>query len=276
MKITEEFFAPIKEDRQEPKRDADFMKTYILALEKAMPMLNMSFVIIDYKQKNFLHVSHHPLFLSGYTCREVMEAGYAFYPKVVPGEDLNMLLELNRVGFEFFYKLSLQERTQGFIAYDFRLRHKNGNTVLIHHKLRPLVLDETGNIWFSLGVISLSTASHLGNAYIMLPEKREKYIYDKMTKSFRLLQHEKLSKRELEVLQIMALGYNSNEMAEKLFVSVDTIKFHRRNILKKLHVSSSAEAVYLAQLNGILDGGGDNQAVTKAEVIESWLNVPSC
>lgn len=52
-----------------------------------------------------------------------------------------------------------------------------------------------------------------------------------------------LSKRELEVLQALIDGYTYKAIADKLFVSTNTVSFHLRNIYAKLHVRSRAEAV---------------------------------
>lgn len=62
----------------------------------------------------------------------------------------------------------------------------------------------------------------------------------------------KLSERELDVLKLMAEGQTSAEMAEKLFLSEHTIKTHRKNILKKLNVNNSSQAVQYALKNELL------------------------
>jgi len=57
---------------------------------------------------------------------------------------------------------------------------------------------------------------------------------------------EQLTDREREVLKCMVAGFNNNEIAEKLFVSLGTVKFHISNIFNKLGVDSRVEAVKLA------------------------------
>jgi len=52
-----------------------------------------------------------------------------------------------------------------------------------------------------------------------------------------------LSPREKEVLHSLAEGNNYKEIADELFISVDTVRHHIRNIYKKLHVHSRSEAV---------------------------------
>ncbi len=60
-----------------------------------------------------------------------------------------------------------------------------------------------------------------------------------------------LSKREMEVLQALIDGYTYKAIADKLFVSTNTISFHLRNIYAKLHVRSRAEAVAKAIRAGL-------------------------
>ena len=57
----------------------------------------------------------------------------------------------------------------------------------------------------------------------------------------------KLTKREKEVLKYMAIGLNSGEIAEKLFISSATADTHRRNIRSKLGLKNNYDAVIFAQ-----------------------------
>ncbi|MHB8579986.1 MAG: response regulator transcription factor [Ignavibacteriaceae bacterium] len=53
----------------------------------------------------------------------------------------------------------------------------------------------------------------------------------------------KLSSREIEVLEALIEGHTYKAIADKLFLSVHTVRFHLHNIYGKLHVKSRAEAV---------------------------------
>jgi DNA-binding NarL/FixJ family response regulator len=54
---------------------------------------------------------------------------------------------------------------------------------------------------------------------------------------------EGLTTREEEILGLLARGFVTKEIAEQLSVSVDTVRFHLKNIYAKLHVRSRTEAV---------------------------------
>jgi two-component system, NarL family, response regulator LiaR len=58
-----------------------------------------------------------------------------------------------------------------------------------------------------------------------------------------------LSGREVDVLTFMVKGFNNKQIAQELFISEATVKFHVRNILAKLNVSGRVEAVALAVEN---------------------------
>jgi DNA-binding CsgD family transcriptional regulator len=61
-----------------------------------------------------------------------------------------------------------------------------------------------------------------------------------------------ISKRELEVLNLMASGLSNEEIAEKLFVSLNTVKTHSSNIFLKLDVKRRTQAVEKAKRLNII------------------------
>lgn len=61
-----------------------------------------------------------------------------------------------------------------------------------------------------------------------------------------------ISKRELEVLQLMAQGFSNQEIADKLFVSLNTIKTHSSNLFLKLNVSRRTQAVQKGKELGLI------------------------
>jgi DNA-binding NarL/FixJ family response regulator len=61
-----------------------------------------------------------------------------------------------------------------------------------------------------------------------------------------------LTARELEILQLVAEGLSNSEMARRLWVTEQTVKFHLSNIYRKLDVSNRTQASRWAQVNGLL------------------------
>jgi DNA-binding NarL/FixJ family response regulator len=69
----------------------------------------------------------------------------------------------------------------------------------------------------------------------------------RVVKSFHRSRQENLSARELEILQLLSEGENYSTIAEQLFISKNTVKGHIKNIYRKLHVNTRAEAVLKAR-----------------------------
>jgi len=61
-----------------------------------------------------------------------------------------------------------------------------------------------------------------------------------------------VSERELEVLHLIAAGLSNREIADKLFISLNTVKTHTKNINSKLAVNSRTKAVARAKELGLL------------------------
>jgi DNA-binding CsgD family transcriptional regulator len=62
-----------------------------------------------------------------------------------------------------------------------------------------------------------------------------------------LLSQLELSKRELEILNLMARGHSNEEIASKLFVSLSTVKTHNQNLFEKLNVKRRTQAIEKAR-----------------------------
>lgn len=67
------------------------------------------------------------------------------------------------------------------------------------------------------------------------------------------IEEKKLSKREIEVLCLIADGQSSKEIADQLFISVRTVDTHRSNILHKLKLGNTAQLVRYAIKNKLVD-----------------------
>ena len=64
---------------------------------------------------------------------------------------------------------------------------------------------------------------------------------------------DQLSRRELEVLQLIAQGLNNNQIGEELYIAESTVKKHVSNIYTKLDLGSRAEVTAWAWKNGVID-----------------------
>ena len=70
-----------------------------------------------------------------------------------------------------------------------------------------------------------------------------------------------LTDREREVLELLVQGVTSNRaLADRLFVSENTIKYHLRNILDKLHLQNRAQVIAYAVRHGLVTPQADDQS----------------
>ncbi len=186
------------------------------------------------------------------TPEEVQELGYAFYFRNVQEDDLNLLIKINQVGFDFFEKLNINDRKNYTISYDFNITNEKKNSILVNHRLTPIFLNEEGKIWKAICIVSLSPNHNSGNIRISKHGSNEiwKFYLDdnKWTAEERI----KLSDRETEILRYYARGLTITEIAEKIFVSADTVKFHRRKLFEKIGVQNITEALAYAKNNKLV------------------------
>jgi DNA-binding CsgD family transcriptional regulator len=98
------------------------------------------------------------------------------------------------------------------------------------------------------GTVDLDSAPRWGSAMsCMLPLRSMPLAPETpMAESF-----SQLRAREREVLELMVAGMRNRDIAERLFITVRTVKFHVSNILRKLDVQSRAEVIVLAHNAGI-------------------------
>jgi DNA-binding NarL/FixJ family response regulator len=75
-----------------------------------------------------------------------------------------------------------------------------------------------------------------------------------------------LTRREQEILQLVAEGHSNANVAKMLWVTEQTIKFHLSNIYRKLDVSNRTEAARWAQLHGLLSEPSEVAEVQLARV----------
>jgi DNA-binding NarL/FixJ family response regulator len=68
-----------------------------------------------------------------------------------------------------------------------------------------------------------------------------------------------LTRRELEILRLAAAGRSNAELARRLWVTEQTVKFHLSNVYRKLSVANRTEAAHWAQLHGLLDADPDGE-----------------
>jgi DNA-binding NarL/FixJ family response regulator len=83
-----------------------------------------------------------------------------------------------------------------------------------------------------------------------------------------------LTPRELQVLDLIVTGKKNDEVARRFAVSDDTVKFHLKNIFRKLGAKCRTEAVYFAHRDGLVAVPamlrGDGGSIRRAELEQAY------
>ena len=114
------------------------------------------------------------------------------------------------------------------------LRHRNGRTVTVRYHVRAL----------------RSTAPALA-VWVGMPRREQRATAPPDPRRSR--DRDRLSPRELEILQLMADGLENEEIARELYISPETVKSHVRRILQKLGAHSRTYAVAVALRRSLVD-----------------------
>ncbi|NML71551.1 helix-turn-helix transcriptional regulator [Chryseobacterium sp. RP-3-3] len=252
MEEIDKFFNDKNDVRSDVEIDRSQVGEYLEAVKAFSRLTYQSLYVIDYQTRAFEYVSDNPLFLCGKTSEEVKELGYAFYFQNVKPEDVELLIKINEAGFEFYENIPVDERKLYSISYDFYLINGKKNRVLVNHKLTPMFLTEGGQIWKALCIVSLSNNTSSGNVVVSREGSDALWKYDPEVNRWEKDEKVKLSQREYEILSLYASGLTINEIGDKLFISADTVKFHRKKLFEKIGVNNIAEALAYAKTNKLL------------------------
>jgi DNA-binding CsgD family transcriptional regulator len=165
-----------------------------------------------------------------------------FLEDMVHPDDLEKLIKMQIDHSHFIYSLEPQYRNDYSNTYTFRMRNVHKEYLNVISRQRVIQQDVNGKAWIVLGEVSI------------LPDQRPLDDVQKITVNLKTGEmiytpnkfdyDISLSQREIEILNLIRLGYLSKEIADKLYISLNTVNNHRKNILRKLGVSNSMEAIH--------------------------------
>lgn len=102
-------------------------------------------------------------------------------------------------------------------------------------------------IWLALKLAKPKTETIIVEKPVYINRQAEGFVPDE-----KCLAQFNISKREWEVLALMSEGLSNQEIAERLFVSLNTIKTHSSNLFEKLEVKRRTQAIEKGKRLGIL------------------------
>lgn len=163
------------------------------------------------------------------------------------------LVDKRLLEYEFFKhvdKASPEEKINTIARCRIRMRDRAGNFRLVDNTTQLVALSPRNKIWLILCTYIFSSGQNIANGInphfvatatgdivrLTLGEKRKSILTD----------------REKRVLHLIKEGMSSKMIADNLRISIHTVNRHRQNIIEKLDVGNSIEAVTAAQLMNLL------------------------
>jgi len=234
--------------------NADYLEfeKKVYFLERLAEVENGSVIVLDLYQKKYIFLRSRYIEPFNNPLIDHDPQDPMYYSQFIHPDDLPIVMDSYKKAFTFFLSRPEEERKDYKLIQNFRQRDKYGKYLNLILQLVVLELDKKGNIWLALILDDL------------LPDKISfegvnRRLINLKTGKICLFKNELepnkktiLSTREVEVLGLVSKGFASKEIADKLFLSVNTVNNHRQNILEKVKASNTSEAVNYARNLGLL------------------------
>jgi DNA-binding CsgD family transcriptional regulator len=237
----------------ESELDYSNLEKHIGFIKQLAIVENSSMSIFDVYQKKYVFAQSKSFSVLGIEVDEMLKLNPQYFFKIIHPEDIPFLTETHYRFTDFIINLTIEEKKNYKVIYVFRIQDKNKKYRWFLNQLLPLELDNKGNIWLMLVT------------YDMLPDgnkiqKVERKIVNIKTNEIyhfsgdsREDKKNNLTKREIEILGLLAKGMASKKIADELFLSVNTVNNHRRSILEKTNSENTAMAIKYGQNLGIVE-----------------------
>jgi DNA-binding CsgD family transcriptional regulator len=246
-----EIYSHIKFDvREEDYKVLD----YHIPLLRRLDVVDTSIIsIFDLYQKKHVYLSKQFETVFGQDLEKAAEEVTSRYSdSFIHPDDFVEMLRAGNFYMRFLISLSPEKSKHYKMVRDYRMMHKDGNYVRVIEQLANLEFDRAGNPWLGLCILDISPDSNTETPF------RSRAIDTETGEIFHFppsieetAEKPSLTKREKEILGLIASGLLSKEIADKLFISVNTVNTHRQRILEKLDAGNSMEAIKYSSSLGI-------------------------
>jgi DNA-binding CsgD family transcriptional regulator len=161
-------------------------------------------------------------------------------------EDMDFVVKAEEASYHYIYNILGKENILKYkVSYCFRSKTANGEYHLFNHQAIVLTVDSKYGFGRSLNIHT--DINHLSQAnnhkiYLIGIYDNKEMIEIKLNENIITNRSVSLfSKRESEIINLISLGYRTSTIAEMLFISLHTVKNHRKNIFKKANVKNCME-----------------------------------
>jgi len=227
--------------------DYSILTHHVRLLDRIAMVENSSLTIFDMFQKKYVFVRNRFKNILLYNEEEASKEGFSYFFKLMHTEDVPMVVDTCTRALEFLNNITSEEKHDYKTIFEYRLKDRNGNDLRFLQQLAVLELDLKGNLWLILILNDIC------------PNQQETKVFQRSMINIRTNNSipfsdddSTLSKRELEILGLLDKGMFSKEIADRLFISVNTVNNHRQNIIRKMGLSNTSEAISYARKIGIV------------------------
>ncbi|MGE5457245.1 MAG: LuxR C-terminal-related transcriptional regulator [Methanococcaceae archaeon] len=221
-------------------------------LVKIAEVENSSLAVYDLNKKQYILADSKFDKKTGYRLNHDFHVNPDYFYGLMHPDDFPVVLNTIIRTITYLNSLPPAEKTEYKLILDFRLKNNRGDYLRFVQQVVVLELDRRGNIWLILKLVDL-----VSEEFSTLPAQRK--LMNIKTGKLTLFNDEGedptdkvLSKRETEVLGLISQGLNSKNIAERLFISVNTVNNHRQKILAKTRSWNSSHAIIYAKRIGII------------------------
>jgi DNA-binding CsgD family transcriptional regulator len=214
------------------------------------------YVIFDHATMKLLYVAKNAELIVGYTTADIMEKGFSIIFKMMPIAQIPFFIHLLKWHklVSAKYLISGEPFDLSYTFCGLKLTAKNGREMKTLMRVIPIEKTETGQLIKSIIVCTDITSMMKTNKYWVLfkikqtIERNIAFFSDQLDGNGIDL----ISPRELEVLNLVALGKSSKEIGESLFISQFTVEKHRKNMILRTGVQDSLALVDICRQSGII------------------------
>lgn len=212
---------------------------------------NCTFVVDVYKCR-YAYASSNFVDLLGYDDHKIvtLERQGDYLESRIHPDDRAQLETLQIKLSQFIYSLPPEQRNDYSNIYSFRILNAKQQYVRVTSRHQVLEQDCNGKAWLVIGYMDISPdqkKSESVDCTVLNLKSGEMF-----SPSPSLVSPVNLTNREIEILRLIQNGMLSKEIADKLCISIHTVNIHRQNLLRKLGVQNSFEAIRLGQECGLL------------------------
>ncbi|KQS91653.1 helix-turn-helix transcriptional regulator [Chryseobacterium sp. Leaf394] len=208
--------------------------------------------VVDFEENNVSYCPQSLLYINEFKCENDKEHGICLNKNITIQADHRILSIISKVVLPYYQQLPADERINYITNYDVHVMNEEKKEILLNHKIIPIELTQNGHIRTAIVHLSLSLQKCSGNIQISSHLSDIVWKYDlhqgKLSKTIK----KKLTTKEIDVLRFYLQGLTIPEIADKVHLSIDTVKWHRRKLLEKLDVKNISEALAYAVTNNMI------------------------